>query len=115
MFQFVWRIWFCGCQGVEHELRSEVWKYLLNYYPWDATQTKRKELRQTKVDDYFRMKLQWRTLCAQQESRFAAYKQRKDLIGNTSISIFKVNILYFYGRNLSIWTMMTGNTIGIEN
>ena len=28
------------------------------------------------------MKLQWRSLSALQESRFAAFKQRKDLIGN---------------------------------
>jgi len=84
--------------GVEHELRSEVWKYLLNYYPWDATQTKRKELRQTKVDDYFRMKLQWRTLCAQQESRFAAYKQRKDLI-EKDVNRTDRTVNYYSGEN----------------
>ena len=72
---------FCNLKGVEHGLRSEVWKFVLGYYPWDVTHAKRKELRQAKVDDYFRMKLQWRTLCDEQESRFAAYKQRKDLIG----------------------------------
>jgi hypothetical protein len=31
------------------------------------------------------MKLQWRSLSALQESRFAAFKQRKDLIGNLLI------------------------------
>jgi len=61
-------------------LRGEVWKFLLGYYRWEDTHAKRKELHQAKVDDYYRMKLQWRTLCVEQESRFAAYKQRKDLI-----------------------------------
>lgn len=63
-------------------MRGEVWKFLLGYYRWEDTHAKRKELHQAKVDDYYRMKLQWRTLCVEQESRFAAYKQRKDLIGN---------------------------------
>ena len=51
------------------------------------TQNERKELRETKVEDYYRMKLQWRTLSVDQESRFAAYKQRKDLIGKIVICV----------------------------
>ena len=66
-------------------IRSEVWKFLLGYYPWESTLVERKELRDQKVEEYFRMKLQWRSLSAKQESRFAAFKQRKDLIGNTAI------------------------------
>jgi hypothetical protein len=66
--------------GIKDDIRSEVWKFLLGYYPWHMTQTERKELRDAKVEDYYRMKLQWRTLSADQESRFAAFKQRKDLI-----------------------------------
>ena len=52
------------------------------------TQNERKELRETKVEDYYRMKLQWRTLSVDQESRFAAYKQRKDLIGKMVICVW---------------------------
>lgn len=84
--------------GVEHGLRSEVWKFLLGYYPWDATHAKRKELRQAKVDDYFRMKLQWRTLCTEQESRFAAYKQRKDLI-EKDVNRTDRTVGYYSGEN----------------
>ncbi|XP_057376662.1 TBC1 domain family member 15-like [Daphnia carinata] len=66
--------------GIEPSIRSEVWKFLLGYYPWNTSQVERKELRDTKEEDYFRMKLQWRSMSADQESRFAAFKQRKDLI-----------------------------------
>ena len=70
-------------QGIEPSLRSEVWKFLLGYYPWESTLVERKELRDSKVEEYFRMKLQWRSLSNDQESRFAAFKQRKDLIGKS--------------------------------
>lgn len=42
--------------------------------------TERKEYRDRKLEQYYRMKLQWRTLSNEQESRFSAFKQRKDLI-----------------------------------
>lgn len=45
------------------------------------THAERKDYRDGKVEDYYRMKLQWRSLSSEQESRFAALKQRKDLIG----------------------------------
>jgi hypothetical protein len=49
----------------------KLWKYLLGYFDWNKTaeenQLKRKQL----SDDYYRMKLQWMTLSADQENRFA--------------------------------------------
>ncbi|XP_041352062.1 TBC1 domain family member 15-like isoform X2 [Gigantopelta aegis] len=66
--------------GVESTLRSEVWKFLLDYYSWDSTYKTRQELRKRKVDDYFRMKLQWKTISADQERRFAMLRERKGLI-----------------------------------
>lgn len=35
-----------------------------------------------KAQDYYRMKLQWKTINADQESRFADYAARKALIGH---------------------------------
>lgn len=66
--------------GVDPAIRSEVWKYLLGYYSWDSTAKKRQEERKRKVDDYFRMKLQWKTITAEQEKRFATLRERKGLI-----------------------------------
>ncbi|XP_064601150.1 TBC1 domain family member 15-like isoform X2 [Liolophura sinensis] len=66
--------------GVESSIRIEVWKFLLNYYSWDSTYKSRTEERKKKVDDYFRMKLQWKTISAEQERRFSLLKERKGLI-----------------------------------
>lgn len=66
--------------GVDPALRSEVWKYLLGYYSWDSNMKKRQEERKRKVDDYFRMKLQWKTITVEQEKRFSLLRERKGLI-----------------------------------
>lgn len=66
--------------GITPSLRHVVWKFLLGYYPWNSTLEERQELRKTKVDEYFRMKLQWRSMSHEQEERFADYRDRKSLI-----------------------------------
>jgi len=72
------RIVFKG--GISPPLRHVVWKYLLGYYPWHATTAELQELRKQKVEEYFRMKLQWRSMSAGQEERFADFRDRKSLI-----------------------------------
>ncbi|XP_046448423.1 TBC1 domain family member 15-like [Daphnia pulex] len=84
--------------GIEPSIRSEVWKFLLGYYPWHTSQVERKELRDKKVEEYFRMKLQWRSLSALQESRFASFKQRKDLI-EKDVNRTDRTISYYAGEN----------------
>ena len=66
--------------GVDPPSRIEVWKFLLGYYDYASTYDGRKDQRATRVDDYFRMKLQWKSLSPDQESRFSALKERKALI-----------------------------------
>ena len=66
--------------GVDPPLRIEVWKFLLGYYDYASTTKERQDKRGTRVDDYFRMKLQWKSLSPDQESRFSALKERKALI-----------------------------------
>ncbi|XP_012222264.1 TBC1 domain family member 15 isoform X2 [Linepithema humile] len=66
--------------GVYPSLRFEVWKFLLNYYPWKSTHNERLELKRKKTDEYFTMKLQWRTFTSAQENRFSDYRERKSLI-----------------------------------
>ncbi|XP_014468317.1 PREDICTED: TBC1 domain family member 15-like [Dinoponera quadriceps] len=66
--------------GISPPLRFEVWKYLLNYYPWNSTSKERAYLQSEKTDEYFRMKLQWRSFTPEQENRFSDYKERKSLI-----------------------------------
>ncbi|BFZ09532.1 hypothetical protein BsWGS_12572 [Bradybaena similaris] len=66
--------------GVDPAIRGEVWKFLLGFYDWDSTSKQRQEQRKRKVDDYFRMKLQWKTISAEQEKRFSLLKERRGLI-----------------------------------
>ncbi|XP_020287729.1 TBC1 domain family member 15 [Pseudomyrmex gracilis] len=66
--------------GICPSLRFEVWKFLLNYYPWNSTHNERLEIKRKKTDEYFAMKLQWRTFTSAQESRFSDYRERKSLI-----------------------------------
>ncbi|XP_039285627.1 TBC1 domain family member 15 isoform X2 [Nilaparvata lugens] len=72
------RIVFKG--GVTHPLRFVVWKYLLGYYPWDATTEDINELQKKRRTEYFQMKNQWTTMTNEQEERFADFRERKSLI-----------------------------------
>ncbi|XP_012265470.2 TBC1 domain family member 15 isoform X2 [Athalia rosae] len=84
--------------GISPSLRYEVWKYLLNYYPWDATNAERIELRKRKTEEYFAMKLQWRSMTPGQENRFADYRDRKSLI-EKDVNRTDRTHPYYYGDN----------------
>ncbi|XP_045534488.1 TBC1 domain family member 15 isoform X2 [Papilio machaon] len=66
--------------GVAHSIRHSVWKYLLDYYPWTMTHSEIKNLQRRKTEEYFSMKLQWRSMTEGQESRFSEYRERKSLV-----------------------------------
>ncbi|XP_047530012.1 TBC1 domain family member 15 isoform X1 [Vanessa atalanta] len=66
--------------GVAHSIRNSVWKYLLDYHPWRMTHAEIKVLQKRKTEEYFSMKLQWRSMTDGQESRFSEYRDRKSLV-----------------------------------
>ncbi|XP_022123891.2 TBC1 domain family member 15 isoform X1 [Pieris rapae] len=66
--------------GVAHSIRPSVWKYLLDYYPWHATHSEIRKIQKRKTEEYFSMKLQWRSITEKQESRFSEYRERKSLV-----------------------------------
>uniref|UniRef100_A0A8C1ZN70 TBC1 domain family, member 15 n=1 Tax=Cyprinus carpio TaxID=7962 RepID=A0A8C1ZN70_CYPCA len=55
--------------GLCHAVRREAWKFLLCYFPWNSTHEERKLLQKRKTDEYFRMKLQWKSVSEEQERR----------------------------------------------
>lgn len=61
-------------------LRKDAWKYLLGYYPWDSTTEDRKSLVRRKTDEYFRMKLQWKSVTEDQEKRNSLLRGYRSLI-----------------------------------
>ncbi|KAF7238058.1 TBC1 domain family member 15 [Varanus komodoensis] len=66
--------------GLCHALRKEVWKFLLGYYPWHSTREERTNLQKTKTDEYFRMKLQWKSVSEEQEKRNYRLRDYRSLI-----------------------------------
>ncbi|KAG7276745.1 hypothetical protein CRUP_030362 [Coryphaenoides rupestris] len=66
--------------GLCHMLRKDVWKFLLGYFPWDSTLEERKALQRAKTDEYFRMKLQWKSVSEEQEKRNSRLRDCRSLI-----------------------------------
>ncbi|PNF38393.1 TBC1 domain family member 15 [Cryptotermes secundus] len=84
--------------GVVPNLRYEVWKFLLGYFPWDSTHADRQKLRKQKVEEYFQMKLQWRSITPGQEQRFSDYRERKSLV-EKDVNRTDRTLPFFAGEN----------------
>nr|KAF6498117.1 TBC1 domain family member 15 [Rousettus aegyptiacus] len=67
--------------GLSHALRKHAWKFLLGYFPWDSTKEERTQLQKQKIDEYFRMKLQWKSVSEEQEKRNSRLRDYRSLIG----------------------------------
>uniref|UniRef100_A0A673XFY8 TBC1 domain family, member 17 n=1 Tax=Salmo trutta TaxID=8032 RepID=A0A673XFY8_SALTR len=48
--------------GITPSLRKDVWKFLLGFYPWNSTVKEREDILRMKTDEYFRMKVQWKSV-----------------------------------------------------
>lgn len=66
--------------GVAHELRKEVWPFLLGYYDYNSTYAEREYLRSMKKQDYEIIKRQWQSISPEQAKRFTKFRERKGLI-----------------------------------
>ncbi|CAJ1055776.1 TBC1 domain family member 15 [Xyrichtys novacula] len=66
--------------GLCHAVRKEAWKFLLGYFPWESTTEERKALQRAKTDEYFRMKLQWKSVSEEQERRNSRLRDYRSLI-----------------------------------
>lgn len=66
--------------GVALSIRQSVWKYLLDYFPWHMSHVELKALQRKRTEEYFCMKLQWRSMTEGQEARFSEFRDRKSLV-----------------------------------
>ncbi|XP_067246364.1 TBC1 domain family member 15 [Chanodichthys erythropterus] len=66
--------------GLCYAVRKEAWKFLLGYFPWNSTHEERKLLQKSKTDEYFRMKLQWKSVSEEQERRNSRLRDYRSLI-----------------------------------
>uniref|UniRef100_A0AAR2LWY9 Rab-GAP TBC domain-containing protein n=1 Tax=Pygocentrus nattereri TaxID=42514 RepID=A0AAR2LWY9_PYGNA len=66
--------------GIVPALRKEVWKFLLGFYPWNSTAKEREDIIRVKTDEYFRMKVQWKSVSEEQEMRNSLLRGYRSLI-----------------------------------
>ncbi|KAM7268402.1 hypothetical protein ACFE04_010568 [Oxalis oulophora] len=66
--------------GVEHQLRKEIWGFLLEHYAYDSTYAEREYLKVTKKSEYESLKNQWQSVSPEQAKRFTKFRERKGLI-----------------------------------
>ncbi|XP_016399813.1 TBC1 domain family member 17-like [Sinocyclocheilus rhinocerous] len=66
--------------GIVPSLRREVWKFLLGFYPWNSTTKEREDILRVKTDEYFRMKVQWKSVSEEQEMRNSLFRGYRSLI-----------------------------------
>lgn len=84
--------------GIEYSLREEVWKYLLGYFKWDATNTERIVYQKKKNAEYFKMKMQWLSMSEIQEQHHSHYQIRKSQI-EKDVQRTDRSVEYFSGEN----------------
>ncbi|PKA48873.1 hypothetical protein AXF42_Ash016389 [Apostasia shenzhenica] len=66
--------------GVEHNLRKEVWKFLLGFYEYDSTYAEREYLESMRKSEYETIKSQWKSISEVQAKRFTKFRERRGLI-----------------------------------
>ncbi|UJR35734.1 hypothetical protein I4U23_028484 [Adineta vaga] len=67
--------------GLESNLlRREVWKFLLNFYPWTSTREERIQIAKQRKSEYHSMKVQWKSMNDQQKQRNTSFRDRESLI-----------------------------------
>ncbi|KAK6488311.1 TBC1 domain family member 15-like [Huso huso] len=80
--------------GLCHAVRKEAWKFLLGYFPWNSTRDDRKVLQKRKTDEYFRMKLQWKSVSEEQEKRNSRLRDYRSLIEKDVNRTDRTNTFY---------------------
>ncbi|XP_033887965.3 TBC1 domain family member 15-like [Acipenser ruthenus] len=80
--------------GLCHAVRKEAWKFLLGYFPWNSTRDDRKVSQKRKTDEYFRMKLQWKSVSEEQEKRNSRLRDYRSLIEKDVNRTDRTNTFY---------------------
>ncbi|KAG7533958.1 Small G protein signaling modulator 1/2 Rab-binding domain [Arabidopsis thaliana x Arabidopsis arenosa] len=91
--------------GIEHQLRREVWPFLLGYYAYDSTYAEREYLRSVKRMEYATLKQQWQSISPEQAKRFTKYRERKGLIDKDVVRTDRAFEYYEGDDNLHVNSM----------
>eukprot|EP01135_Chromosphaera_perkinsii_P011270 Nk52_evm51s2367 gene=Nk52_evmTU51s2367 len=66
--------------GMDKEIRKEGWKYLLGFYPYNASFAEKEQIQRQKEQEYIILKTQWQSVSKKQMSRFSKFKEFKHRI-----------------------------------
>ncbi|KAJ0267246.1 RabGAP/TBC domain-containing protein [Hirschfeldia incana] len=91
--------------GIEHQLRKEVWPFLLGYHAYDSTYAEREYLRSVKQIEYATLKQQWQSISPEQAKRFTKYRERKGLIDKDVVRTDRSFEYYEGDDNLNVNSM----------
>ncbi|XP_072298826.1 TBC1 domain family member 17 [Eucyclogobius newberryi] len=84
--------------GIAAPLRKELWKFMLGFYPWNSTRSEREDILRAKTDEYFRMKVQWKSVSEEQEMRNSLLRGYRNLI-ERDVSRTDRNNTFFSGSD----------------
>lgn len=68
--------------GIDHDLRPQVWKYVLGVYPWKVTEKEKNKIQKIKSEEYWKLKQKWMDPLIQNSEDFKEQKFRieKDVL-----------------------------------
>ncbi|XP_041997851.1 TBC1 domain family member 15-like isoform X1 [Salvia splendens] len=91
--------------GVEHNLRKEVWRFLLGYHTYDSTFAEREYLISVKQSEYETIKRQWQSISPDQAKRFTKFRERKGLIDKDVVRTDRSLLFYDGDDNPNVYIM----------
>ncbi|XP_047942325.1 TBC1 domain family member 15-like isoform X2 [Salvia hispanica] len=91
--------------GVEHNLRKEVWRFLLGYHTYDSTFAEREYLVSVKQSEYETIKRQWQSISPDQAKRFTKFRERKGLIDKDVVRTDRSLLFYDGDDNPNVYIM----------
>ncbi|KAL7097059.1 hypothetical protein ACP275_10G119000 [Erythranthe tilingii] len=91
--------------GLEHNLRKEVWTFLLGYHAYDSTYAERDYLMSVKKTEYDTIKKQWQSISPEQAKRFTKFRERKGLIDKDVVRTDRSLLFYDGDDNPNVYLL----------
>ncbi|XP_073151107.1 uncharacterized protein [Henckelia pumila] len=91
--------------GVEHNMRKEVWTFLLGCHSYDSTYAEREYLTSIKKTEYETIKKQWQSISREQAKRFTKFRERKGLIDKDVVRTDRSLSFYDGDENSNVYLL----------
>ncbi|CAA0813442.1 RabGAP/TBC domain-containing protein [Striga hermonthica] len=91
--------------GVDHDLRKEIWTFLLGLHAYDSTYAEREYLTSVKKSEYEIIKKQWQSISVEQAKRFTKFRERKGLIDKDVVRTDRSLLFYDGDDNPNVYIL----------